>query len=98
MTSLESSSSFKELLNSPNTIVSMFSAEWCGPCKLITPQFNNLEKEGIVTVKVDVNKFEDLFNEYKIASLPTFIIFENGQEIQRESGSKSFDTIKQLFG
>lgn len=57
-----------------------FYATWCGPCKRISPEIEKFSDtfKNITFLKVDVGKLEDLSQQYKIKSLPTFLIFEKG--------------------
>ena len=58
-----------------------FWAEWCGPCKMMNPVLEELEKDyqgKVKFAKVDVDKFQDLAMEYKIMSIPAMILFKDG--------------------
>lgn len=65
-----------------------FYATWCGPCKMLSPVFESVSEEIKDTkfIKVDVDKFEELCRNYKVMSVPTLILFENGKEIKRKIG------------
>lgn len=56
-----------------------FYAEWCGPCKMLTPVLESLE-DKIKVIKVDIDKFEQLAFEYRIMSVPTMIFFKDGEK------------------
>ena len=76
---------FNELIKE-KTIVD-FYATWCGPCKMLGPVFEEVSNEiDIKFVKVDIDKHEDLCREYKVMSVPTIILFENGKEVKRNIG------------
>ena len=76
---------FKELIKE-KTIVD-FYATWCGPCKMLGPVFEEVSKESnIKFVKVDIDEHEDLCREYKVMSVPTLILFEDGKEVRRNIG------------
>lgn len=76
---------FNDLIKE-KTIVD-FYATWCGPCKMLSPVFEELSKESDINfVKVDIDNHEDLCREYKVMSVPTLILFENGKEIKRTIG------------
>lgn len=88
---------FNELINK-KTIVD-FYATWCGPCKMLGPIFEEVSKESdIQFIKVDIDNHEDLCREYKVMSVPTLILFENGKELKRNIGfiskEKLIDFIK----
>ena len=65
-----------------------FYATWCGPCKMLSPVFESVSEEikDIKFIKVDVDKFEELCRNYKVMSVPTLILFENGKEVKRKIG------------
>ena len=69
-----------------------FWAEWCGPCKMMSPILDQLaaEQAGRATVaKVDIDAFPDLQARYGIRAIPTLIVFKNGQPVNTITGVKS---------
>lgn len=80
----------EELKNNKNTFV-MFSASWCGPCKVIKPEFlkfsNDKKYETICFVQIDIDEADQICNEYKIKSIPTFIMFVDGVVYERIEGN-----------
>jgi thioredoxin 1 len=78
-----------EIKNHKNTFV-MFSATWCGPCKIIKPtiiQYSQDNKySGIKILHVDIDSSDEICNEYKIKSIPTFIMFVDGVIYERIEG------------
>ena len=82
----------KEVINSENTVLVDFYADWCGPCKMLAPVIEDVAKElqGKVKVgKVNVDENQDLAMEYGVMSIPTMIIFKNGKEDKRLVGFRS---------
>jgi len=76
---------FNELIK--NKTVVDFYATWCGPCKMLGPVFEEVSKESeIQFVKVDIDNHEELCREYKVMSVPTLILFEDGKEVRRNIG------------
>lgn len=74
-----------------------FYADWCGPCKVMAPIFEELEKEyqGKVTFRrVDVEAEGDLAARYGIMSIPTFVLLKDGKEVDRQIGAKPKEVIK----
>ena len=75
-----------------------FSATWCGPCKQLAPTINNLVAEGFPITKIDVDSNPDLSAQYSIRSIPTMVVLdENGIEVNKVSGARSSDEIKNLL-
>lgn len=70
-----------------NKAVVDFYATWCGPCKMFAPIFEEVANElDINFIKVDTDNNSDLAREYGVMSIPTIILFENGNEIKRYTG------------
>ena len=84
--------SFEEFISeSQNRVVVDFYAEWCGPCKMMAPVFENLSEKypNIEFAKVNVDESMNVSAKYGIMSIPTFIIFENGKPIKKQLGAMS---------
>lgn len=78
-----------------------FWAEWCMPCKMFAPVIDKLDAEigdRAVIAKVNIDECEELASQYRIMSIPTVVIFRNGEEKQRFVGAKSAGEIKNLLG
>ncbi len=84
--------SFNEIINQDKVLVD-FYAEWCGPCKMLTPVLERLG-ESFEIVKVDVDKHFDLAKEYGIMSVPTLFIFKNGKVVKQMIGFNGYDELK----
>ena len=71
----------KEVINSEGTAIVDFYADWCGPCKMMSPVIDKIAEENVVNVKVgkvNVDENQDLAEKYRIMSIPTIIVFKNG--------------------
>ena len=82
----------RQVLESKHTVLVDFWAEWCGPCKMIAPTVAELAADyaGRATVaKVDVDANADLAGRYGIASIPSLLVFRNGQVVERLVGVQS---------
>lgn len=78
----------EEVLNYKGTVLVDFYADWCGPCKTLAPilqDFSN-ERKDIKVLKVDVDSERELATKYGIYSIPTLIVFRDGQIVRQRSG------------
>ena len=73
-----------------------FYAEWCGPCKMLTPVLENLE-DKINVIKVDIDKFEKLAFEYRIMSVPTLIFFKDGEKKEELIGFRDEEELLEVI-
>lgn len=91
---------FKELIQSPKPVLVDFYAEWCGPCKIMKPRLLDVAErigEKAKVVEIDVDREKELAERYRIQSVPTFIIFKNGEQLWRQSGAISTIALLQLL-
>ena len=89
---------FENLINKPEKILVKFGADWCGPCKILDRTLDSMIKDGAKNiVKIDVEKQMDLARKYNIRNVPTMIVFAGGLLIERVSGIRTENQIKQLL-
>lgn len=88
---------FEDLINTDKPILIDFFATWCGPCKMMHPVLEQLaEKVGDKAriIKIDIDKNEQLSAIYNVRSVPTFMIFKNGELKWRSSGVQPIDGLE----
>lgn len=94
---------FNDLITSNTNVVVDFYADWCGPCKALSPILASLagELRNIVFIKVNVDTYKSLSNKYGIRSIPTILCFKNGTEVKRlgkDTKSNLHKKFKEIFG
>ena len=85
-----------EITKSDKPVLVDFWAVWCGPCQMMAPVLHELETEmpDVQIGKVNVDEQMDLARQFRVVSIPTLIIFKNGQEVQRMVGVTSKEELK----
>lgn len=85
-----------EITESDKPVLVDFWAVWCGPCQMMAPILHELEAEmpDVQIGKVNVDEQMDLARQFRVVSIPTLIIFKNGQEVQRMVGVTSKEELK----
>jgi len=91
---------FNDIINGNQLTLVDFFATWCGPCKQMHPVLEQLkasEGEKLRIIKLDVDKNEALASAYRIQSVPTLMLFRNGELLWRQSGAMSLADLKALL-
>ncbi|KAI3635900.1 hypothetical protein MIR68_006538 [Amoeboaphelidium protococcarum] len=93
------SAAFQKVLKSDNLVLVDFYANWCGPCKMLTPVLTKVvnNQSGVTMIKVDVDAVSDVAQQYRISSLPTVVAMKNGSEVGRFIGLKDEQKVKQFI-
>ena len=78
-------------------IVFYFTADWCGPCKKVRPVVEDMKKDGFEFQMIDVDYEQLLVKRFEVKSVPTFILIEDGKEINRMSGAKNRQELEEFI-
>ncbi|NLC48216.1 MAG: thioredoxin [Tenericutes bacterium] len=86
---------FNDLIKEGKVLVD-FYAEWCGPCKMMGPVLEEVSN-NIKVVKVDIDKFGNLANEYRIMSVPTLVFFKDGVQTLEVVGFHTKEELNEII-
>ena len=82
---------------SKGTVLVDFYADWCGPCKMLTPILEEMDEKGafgeIKILKVDVDECGDIARDFRIQAVPTLMFFKNGKLVNTTMGYKNENEI-----
>jgi len=93
---LENSSEFEKEVQGEVVLVD-FYADWCGPCQMLAPVLEELDKEGKVkVVKIDVDSIPDLARQFRVMSIPTLMLFKNGQFVKKQLGYMPLEALREF--
>jgi thioredoxin 1 len=89
-----------DILNADKPVLVDFSAEWCGPCKMMKPILQQLHEtmgNAVRILKIDIDKNQVMANSYNISSVPTLMLFKRGKVLWRQSGVMQARQLEQVI-
>ena len=88
-----------EVIRSDKKVLLDFWAPWCGPCQMVLPIIEEIaaERSDIKVGKINVDENPELAKQFRVMSIPTLIVMENGEVVKRAVGARSKDGILELL-
>ena len=93
-------SKFNEIIHSHPIVLVDFYADWCGPCKAMSPELTKLKNhygDKLKLVKINTEKNQKLASKYSIRSIPTLVLYQDGTQVARKSGGMMLPQLKQFI-
>jgi len=89
----------EEVLQSDKPVLLDFWAPWCGPCRMVLPLLDEIaaERPDVKVVKVNVDEEGELANQFEVFSVPTLMVFKNGELVQQSAGARPKSAILALL-
>ena len=91
---------FQEIINQNKPVLVDFFATWCGPCKTQTPILDEVKQrlgDQVSIIKINVDKNQQVATQYQVRSVPTLIIFKNGEVKWRQAGVFQASDLQQIL-
>ena len=94
---LSNSNEFEQVIKEGLVVVD-FYADWCGPCQMLAPVLEELEKEtSIKIVKINVDEIPDIARAFRIMSIPTLMLFKEGEFVKKELGYMPIERLREFI-
>ena len=83
-------SNFESVKNSGKPVLLDFYADWCGPCRIVSPIVDEIaeERDDILVGKINVDNEQELASEFGVFSIPTLVVLKNGEVVNQASGAR----------
>lgn len=94
------SQKFQELIQSERPVLIDFFATWCQPCKVQSSVLNSVKEqvgEKARIVKIDIDQFPSIANQYNVRGVPTLAVFKNGEMLWKESGVHDVNSLVNII-
>ena len=93
------SQEFQDIVAQNDLVLVDFFANWCGPCKMLAPSIDKLAQEHpeAKVLKVDVDQEGSLAMQFGVQSIPTLIVFKNGQAVNRQLGFVPYEALENML-
>ena len=91
---------FNDIINSNDLVLVDFYADWCGPCKMMSPILQEVKtnlKEAVKIIKVNVDQHQDLASHFMVRGVPTLMLFKTGKKLWRQSGVLSSKDLTDII-
>ncbi|MDH3321872.1 MAG: thioredoxin [Flavobacteriaceae bacterium] len=92
--------SFSQLIDQDVPVLVDFKADWCAPCKMMTPVLKQVKqtfKDQIKIIKIDIDQTPAVAQKYAVRGVPTLILFKNGKAVWRQSGVLQANQINSII-
>lgn len=90
---------FEEIKNSEKTVLLDFFADWCGPCRMVSPVVDEIAEENpqYLVGKINVDAQPELASAFGVMSIPTLVVMKNGEIVNRSTGARPKAQILAMF-
>ena len=88
-----------EVLKSPKTILLDFYADWCGPCRMVSPIVDQIAQENpeYLVGKINVDEQPELAQQFSVMSIPTLVVIKDGKIVEQSAGARGKEQILQML-
>jgi len=91
---------FSDIIGGSKPVLVDFSADWCGPCKMLAPILKQVKEQlgdAVKIIKIDVDKNQAIAAKFQVRGVPTMILFKEGEQVWRQSGVLQANQITQII-